>query len=190
MKYIFFIIIILIMSTYMYGFWGNDGIDLKDKSNDIFSYSIDIIDGKNTKLDVFKGKKILFVNVASKCGYTPQYKQLQELYEQYNDELVILGFPANDFLWQEPAKNNQIKTFCAINYGVTFPIIEKTVVKKNKNQHPVYTWLSHKSLNGWNDSAPGWNFYKYLVDEDGKLLDVFGSKITPLDKKITNYLKK
>ena len=190
MKYIIFSIVVLLMFTYMFGFFNNDKINIGDKSNSIYTYSIDIIDGKTISLNDFKGKKILFVNVASKCGYTPQYKQLQELYEQHNDELVILGFPANDFLWQEPAKNNQIKTFCSTNYGVTFPIVEKTVVKKNKNQHPVYTWLSHKSLNGWNDSAPGWNFYKYLVDEDGKLLDVFGSKITPLDDKITNYLKK
>ncbi len=190
MKYIIFLVVVLLMFTYMFGFFNNDKINVDDKSSSIYSYSIDVIDGETISLNDFKGKKILFVNVASKCGYTPQYKQLQSLYEKYNDELMIVGFPANDFMWQEPGKNNQIKTFCSTTYGVTFPIVEKTTVKKKESQHPVYTWLSHKSLNGWNDSAPSWNFYKYLIDEKGQLLDVFSSKVNPLDDKIISYFSK
>jgi len=190
MKYIFLLIVILSMSSYVFGFFKKDNPILNDKSINIYDYSINIIGDEKTSLDTFKGKKILFVNVASKCGYTPQYKQLQELYEKYNDRLVIIGFPANDFLWQEPGKNKEIKTFCSTTYGVNFPIVEKTVVKKKEDQHSVYTWLSHKSLNGWNDVAPSWNFCKYLVDEEGKLLDMFTSKVTPLDEKIINHLKK
>ena len=107
MKYIIFSVVVLLMFTYMFGFFNNDKINVDDKSSSIYSYSIDVIDGETISLNDFKGKKILFVNVASKCGYTPQYKQLQSLYEKYNDELMIVGFPANDFMWQEPGKNNQ-----------------------------------------------------------------------------------
>jgi len=165
------------------------GTTTSNAQESIYDIQINSITGDKIDLSEFKGKKILFVNVASKCGYTPQYQGLQELYERYNEKIEIIGFPANDFLWQEPAKNDEIKSFCSVNYGVTFPIIEKTVVKKNKDQHPIYTWLSHSDLNGWNDLAPGWNFYKYLVDEDGKLIEIFPSKIKPLDSQIVDLLK-
>ena len=191
MKYIMIILIVVLFSSLAFSFFGkrDKGLDLTDKSKSIYDYSINLIDGKEELMDKYKGKKILFVNVASKCGYTPQYQGLQELYEKYNEKIEIIGFPANDFLWQEPAKNDEIKSFCSVNYGVTFPIIEKTVVKKSKDQHPIYTWLSHSDLNGWNDSAPGWNFYKYLVDENGKLIEIFPSKIKPLDSEIVDLLK-
>ena len=192
MKYIMIMLILILLSTsFAFTFFGkkDKGVDLTNKSTSIYDYSINLIDGKEELMDKYKGKKILFVNVASKCGYTPQYQGLQELYEKYNGKIEIIGFPANDFLWQEPAKNDEIKSFCSVNYGVTFPIIEKTVVKKSKDQHPIYTWLSHSDLNGWNDSAPGWNFYKYLVDENGKLIEIFPSKIKPLDSEIVDLLK-
>ena len=192
MKYIMIILIlILLSSSFAFTFFGkkDKGVDLTNKSKSIYDYSINLIDGKEELMDKYKGKKILFVNVASKCGYTPQYQGLQELYEKYNEKIEIIGFPANDFLWQEPAKNDEIKSFCSVNYGVTFPIIEKTVVKKSKDQHPIYTWLSHSDLNGWNDSAPSWNFYKYLVDEKGKLIEIFPSKIKPLDSEIVDLIK-
>ena len=191
MKYFMFILVIVLCSSFVFAFFGkkDKGLDLTDKSKSIYDYSINLIDGKQELMDKYKGKKILFVNVASKCGYTPQYEGLQKLYEKYNEKIEIIGFPANDFLWQEPAKNDEIQSFCSVNYGVTFPIIEKTVVKKNKDQHPIYTWLSHRDLNGWNDSAPAWNFYKYLVDENGKLIEVFPSKIKPLDSSIVDLLR-
>ena len=130
------------------------------------------------------------MNVASKCGYTPQYQDLQKLYETYSEDLVVLGFPANDFLWQEPGKNEKIKEFCSTNYGVTFPMFEKISVKKSKKQHPLYLWLSNQKLNGWNNQAPSWNFYKYLIDEEGKLIKVFSSKTIPFDEQIVKYLEK
>ena len=189
MKYILIIVVIMIFSTFTYAFFSKSKASLNDKSKNIYDYSINLIDGKKIILGDYKGKKIIFVNVASKCGYTPQYKGLQELYEKYSNQLVIIGFPANDFLWQEPAKNNEIKSFCSTNYGVTFPLVEKTVVKKSNKQHPIYTWLSHSELNGWNDSAPSWNFCKYLIDEDGKLLEMFTSKVKPSDERIIKYLE-
>ena len=190
MKYILILAIVSMLSTFVYAFFNITKLNVDDKSKNIYDYSIKLIDGKEKSIANYKGKKILFVNVASKCGYTPQYKELQELYEKYSDKVEIIGFPANDFLWQEPAKNDEIKQFCSTNYGVTFPLIEKTVVKKNKNQHPIYTWLSHSDLNGWNDSAPSWNFCKYLVNEDGKLIKMFPSKVKPLDNQIIQYIEK
>ena len=191
MKYFIVILIILLLASFSFSFfWKKENrLEITNQSKSIYDYSINLIDGKEELIEKYKGKKILFVNVASKCGYTPQYEGLQKLYEKYNEKIVIIGFPANDFLWQEPAKNDEIKNFCSVNYGVTFPIIEKTVVKKNKDQHPIYTWLSQSDLNGWNDLAPSWNFYKYLVDEDGKLMKVFPSKIKPLDSQIVDLLK-
>tara|TARA_Y100000994_G_scaffold24118_1_gene17227 strand:- start:2470 stop:2811 length:342 start_codon:yes stop_codon:yes gene_type:complete len=113
---------------------------------------------------------------------------LQKLYEEYKDNLVVLGFPANDF-FQEPGKNNKIKNFCSTKYGVTFPMFEKTDVKKSDNQNPVYVWLSNKELNGWNDKSPSWNFCKYLVDERGNLVEMFAPSVKPFDSQIIKYLK-
>ena len=190
MKYILILVVIMIFSTFTYAFFSKSKVSLDDKPKDIYDYAVNLIDGKQILLENYKGKKIIFVNVASKCGYTPQYKGLQELYEKFSDQLVIIGFPANDFLWQEPAANEKIKQFCSTKYDVSFPMFEKIGVKKNKNQHPVYTWLSNKLLNGWNEDAPSWNFCKYLIDENGKLIQYYPSKISPLNNEIIKHLTK
>ena len=154
-----------------------------------YKYEAQAIDGQTISMEEYRDKKILIVNVASKCGFTPQYKELQTLHEIYGNNLVVLGFPSNDFFWQEPKTNSEIKKFCQINYGVTFQMFEKIHVK-GKNQHPIYKWLSDSNLNGWNNRAPSWNFSKYLVDEKGKLMKYFNTRTTPTDTVITNYLNK
>ena len=157
-----------------------------DNKNSFYALSADNINGEPISMNTFKDKKILVVNVASQCGYTPQYEGLQNLYETYGDSLVVLGFPSNDFMWQEPGNNTEIKTFCQRTYGVTFPMFAKIHVKGRK-QHPLYTWLSDSTMNGWNHENPSWNFNKYLLDERGKLLEKFGSSIEPLDTLITRH---
>ena len=154
------------------------------------AYNVISIDGDSVSISKFKDKKILIVNVASKCGYTYQYEDLQKLYEEYSEDLVVLGFPSNDFLWQEPGENEQIKKFCSSKYGVTFPMFSKISVKKSDKQNSLYSWLSNKNLNGWNNEAPSWNFYKYLIDENGNLIKMFSSKIKPFDDDIVQYLNK
>ena len=146
------------------------------------------IDGNIISMNDFKGKKILVVNVASRCGYTPQYEGLQKLYETYGDSLVVLGFPSNDFMWQEPGSNTEIKKFCKTNYGVTFPMFSKIHVKGRK-QHPIYDWLSDSKLNGWNDDSPSWNFNKYLLDKNGTIIELYGADVKPLDTLITRHLQ-
>jgi glutathione peroxidase len=135
----------------------------------------------------YKGKKVLLVNVASKCGFTSQYEQLQALHEQYGEKLVVLGFPANNFGGQEPGSASEIGEFCQKNYGVTFQMFEKVSVKGG-DQHPLYTWLSSKDQNGWNDQTPTWNFCKYLISEDGTLLKFYASGISPMGDEILNEL--
>jgi glutathione peroxidase len=144
-----------------------------------YDFKMKSIDGKEIDFAQYKGKKVLLVNVASKCGYTPQYDELQKLHEQYGDKVVILGFPANNFGGQEPGKNDEIAAFCKKNYGVTFQLFEKISVKGD-DMHPLYQWLSDKSKNGWNDQAPTWNFCKYLINEKGELVKFFGSGVKPL----------
>ena len=160
--------------------------EISDNAKSFYALSADNINGESISMNTFKDKKILVVNVASQCGYTPQYEGLQNLYETYGDSLVVLGFPSNDFLWQEPGNNPEIKTFCQRTYGVTFPMFAKIHVKGRK-QHPLYTWLSDSTMNGWNHENPSWNFNKYLLDERGKLLERFGSSIEPLDTLITRH---
>ena len=185
------LILLVVFCLLMSSFFGKDmNTDISDFSSSFYDYMALSIDGDSISMNKYNGKKILIVNVASKCGFTPQYKDLQVLYEEYGDQLEILGFPANDFLWQEPAKNKEIKNFCSTNYNISFPMFEKIVVKKNKKQHPIYSWLSNKDLNGWNNQAPSWNFCKYLIDENGKLVQYFPSKINPLDSEIIKYLSK
>jgi glutathione peroxidase len=154
-----------------------------------YDYEAKAIDGMTIRMDKYRGKKILIVNVASKCGFSSQYKDLQELHETYGENLAILGFPSNDFFWQEPGTNAEIQKFCRINYGVTFQMFKKIHVK-GKDQHPIYKWLSDSNANGWNDGAPTWNFCKYLIDEKGMLLKYFNMKTVPTDTVITNYLIK
>jgi len=147
------------------------------------------IDGKTASMADFKGKYVLCVNVASKCGYTPQYKQLQALYEKYQDRLVIVGFPCNQFLGQEPGTNEEIVTFCEKNYGVTFPLADKLDVK-GKNQHAVYQWLTNKTLNGVSDGNVKWNFHKFLISPSGEWLGEYASGVDPLGDEITSKLVK
>ena len=136
-----------------------------------------------------KGKKVLLVNTASNCGYTNQYQELQQLSEQFKDELVVLGFPANDFAEQEKDDDKTIEQFCQVNFGVSFPLMKKSVVVKQSEQNPVYQWLSDASRNGWNEQAPDWNFSKYLVSEDGRLLNYFGPAVSPLSDTVIGSIK-
>lgn len=158
-----------------------------DSNIDFYSVKINSISGSEINLKDYKGKKILFVNVASECGFTPQYEGLQELYELYKDKLMIIGVPSNQFGKQEPGSAEQIQSFCEINYGVTFLITEKVDVKGD-NQHPLYTWLTRKENNGVKSSSVKWNFQKYLVDENGALIDYYFSLTKPMSRKITKYL--
>jgi glutathione peroxidase len=129
----------------------------------------------------------MIVNTASKCGNTPQYKELEELYEQYQDDLVIIGFPANNFLNQEPGSASEIREFCTQNYGVTFPMMEKISVK-GKDMHPLYQWLTSKEKNGVKDSSVTWNFQKYLIDENGNLVEVIKPSEKPKSEKILAWI--
>jgi glutathione peroxidase len=152
-------------------------------------YTVKDIEGKKYDLSQLKGKKVLVVNVASKCGFTPQYKDLQELYKTYKDSnFVVIGFPANNFMKQEPGTNEEIKEFCTANYGVTFPMMAKISVKGD-DMAPIYKWLTSKSENGKMDSEVKWNFQKYLIDEDGNLVDVVGTREKPTSDKIVNWIR-
>ena len=151
-----------------------------DSVKNVYAFKVTSLDGKTIDFAAFKGKKILIVNTASECGFTPQYKELQELYEKYKEKLVIVGFPANNFGGQEPGTDTEIKSFCQKNYGVTFPMFGKVDVV-GEGQAPLYKWLTTKSLNGWNDKAPTWNFCKYVIDEQGKLTNFFASGVKPGD---------
>src|SRR5690554_28511 len=153
----------------------------------IYDFSITSLEGEQIKLSDYKGKKMLLVNTASKCGYTPQYKDLEALYEKYGDQLVVIGFPANNFMNQEPGSNEEIATFCERNYGVSFPMSEKISVK-GKDMAPIYQWLTKKENNGVLSSSVKWNFNKYLIDENGQLLEAFGSRTKPMSPKILEYL--
>lgn len=144
-----------------------------------YHLSIQQNNGQSLPMEQFKGKKVMLVNTASDCGYTPQYKELQKLYEAYNDKLVIIGFPANDFKAQEKGSDEQIAQFCEVNFGVTFPLAKKSVVIRDTAQNPVFGWLTHKVLNGWNEQEPSWNFSKYLVNEEGILTHYFDPSVSP-----------
>ena len=153
-----------------------------------YDFNVKTIDGKEISLSQFKGKKVLVVNTASKCGFTPQYADLEKLYEKYGpDKFVIVGFPANNFMKQEPGTNSEIKEFCTSNYSVTFPMMAKISVKGD-DIAPLYKWLTSKDENGVMDSKVKWNFQKYMIDENGKLVDVAYSKTVPFDDKIVNWI--
>ena len=189
MKYfVLFVGVILMMGFIFPYFFKTEKVNIEGLSNSFYDYSVELINGDKITLDKYKGKKVIIVNVASKCGYTYQYGGLQKLYDEYGDKIEIIGVPSNDFLFQEPGKNKDIQTFCKSNYGVEFPIIKKTVVKKNSKQHPLYSWLSFKELNGWNDTPPGWNFYKYLINEEGTLVNILSSKTKPQDKEVIDFI--
>ncbi len=156
-------------------------------SSALYDIEIEGIDGEIIDLNAYKGKKILFVNVASECGFTNQYEGLQELYTTYKENLVVIGLPCNQFRGQEPGTAAEIQTFCRLNYGVDFPMSVKISVKGDA-QHPLYQWLTKKEKNGKKNSSVKWNFQKYLIDEDGALMDVFYSMTKPMSKKITKLL--
>ncbi len=145
------------------------------------------IDNEEIMMSQFKGKKILIVNVATECGYTPQYENLQKLYQNNYNNLYILAFPSNDFLNQEPGSSSEIKEFCKVNFGIKFDIFEKVSVN-GENIHPIYNWLSNKELNGWNSQKPSWNFNKYLIDENGNLIGYWGAAIDPLSDEILSKI--
>ncbi len=153
----------------------------------IYSFTVEGLDGGKINMADFKGKKILIVNTASKCGYTPQYKELETLYKEYGDKLVVIGIPANNFGSQEPGTNEEIGAFCEKNYGVTFPMAAKVSVKGD-DMAPIYQWLTQKAKNGVLDAEIGWNFNKFLLDENGKMIAYFPSKVTPLSEEITSKL--
>ena len=173
---IFKLILIVIMST------------AADSQPTIYDHSIRLLNSEEElNLNDFRGKKILFVNVASKCGFTKQYEGLEALHQQYKDDLVIIGFPCNQFLGQEPGSEEKIANFCSLNFGVTFPLTEKIKVK-GKDAHDIYKWLTSKELNGVKDFKVSWNFNKFLIDEDGDLIAHFPSKVKPLDKVLVDLL--
>lgn len=146
------------------------------------------IDGTEYDYSGLKGKKVLIVNTASECGYTPQYEDLEKLYQAYKDKLIILGFPANNFGGQEPGSNEEIKEFCKSKFNVTFPMFEKISVAGD-DMAPIYKWLTSKELNGWNDQQPKWNFNKYLLDEEGNLVKYYSSAVKPMSDEIVSQLK-
>lgn len=162
--------------------------DYMNIRENFYDFTMNDIDGNPVDFSAFKGKKLLIVNVASKCGYTPQYAELQELYEAHKDQITILAFPANNFGGQEPGTNEDIKSFCSENYGVTFPMFEKISVK-GVDKHPLYRWLSDKNLNGWNNTEPSWNFCKYFINEKGELVKFFPSSVKPMDEEIIALIK-
>jgi glutathione peroxidase len=155
----------------------------------IYSFKVESLTGGTIDLSKYKGKKILIVNTASKCGFTPQYKELEALYEKYKGKMVIIGFPANNFGAQEPGTNSEIATFCKQNYGVSFPMAAKISVKGN-DMAPIYHWLTEKKYNKFSDNTVKWNFQKYLLDEKGNMVAVFLSNVKPDDKQIIDAIEK
>ena len=173
----------------LFQFLINPTSEFKSQENmSLYNIKINAIDGTPIDLNNYKGKHLLFVNVASECGFTGQYEDLQKLYDTYQDKLMVIGVPCNQFGGQEPGTSVDIQTFCKKNYGVTFLITEKVDVK-GKNQHPLYQWLTDKDLNGVENTTVKWNFHKYLVDGKGQFVDYFYSITKPLSSKITRQLK-
>lgn len=163
--------------------------ELMENRPNIYGFKLKDLNGAEFDFATLKGKKIMIVNTASKCGLTPQYKDLQALYEKYKDQnFVIIGFPANDFMEQEPGTDEEIAEFCQINYGVTFPMMSKISVK-GEQMAPIYKFLTQQKLNGFSDSDVEWNFQKYLLNENGQLEKVVGPRINPTDKEITSWIE-
>ena len=155
----------------------------------IYQFTVEDISGKPFDLSTLKGKKVMIVNTASKCGLTPQYKELEGLYQQYKDkDFIIIGFPANNFLGQEPGSNEEIASFCSINYGVSFPMMAKISVK-GKEMHPLYQFLTQKAKNGVEDSKVQWNFQKYLIGRDGRLEKVIAPRTLPTSDEVTQWIE-
>jgi len=163
--------------------------DAKVEPKNLYDITINSLEGQAINLNDYKGKYILFVNVASECGFTPQYKELQELYDTHKENLMVIGVPCNQFGEQEPGDASHIKSFCSKNYGVEFLITEKIDVKGD-NQHPLYTWLTNKEQNGVKSSTVKWNFQKYVIGKEGKFIDLFYSITSPTSDKIIKLLAK
>ena len=159
-----------------------------DLPKTIYEFKVSSLTGGTIDFNDFKGKKILIVNTASKCGFTPQYEALEKIYEKYKGKLVIVGFPANNFLFQEPGNDEKIETFCKSHYGVRFPRTSKISVK-GKSMAPIYQWLTQKEHNGYEDSRVKWNFQKYLINEEGKLIAIFSPSTTPDSKEVIEAIE-
>ena len=187
-KYVLILALFFLITVVVNNLYGENIPQGSTPIENFYNLNAVSLSGDTLSMSDYKGKKILIVNVASKCGYTPQYKNLQNLYENYKDEIVVLGFPSNDFLWQEPGSSDEIATFCNVNYGVSFPMFQKVKVRGGK-KHPIYKWLSEKSKNGWNDKGPSWNFCKYILDEEGELIGRFGSKTLPDSEDIIKLIE-
>jgi glutathione peroxidase len=174
------ILIIIVMAASISSLYSQD--------QSIYDFKVKTLEGEDFSFEQLKGKKVMIVNTASKCGFTPQYEELQELWEHYGgDDFIIIGFPANNFMNQEPGSDEDIMAFCSRNYGVTFPMMSKISVK-GKDMHPLYKWLTQKELNNFKDSKVQWNFQKYLIDENGRLVKVIKPKVKPTDPEILNWL--
>ena len=159
------------------------------ETSPFYNFKLKSLEGNLISFDQFKGKKIIILNVASKCGYTSQYADWEKFYTTHQQKIVVLGFPANNFMRQEPGTNDDIKAFCTKNYGVTFPMFEKISVKGD-DKAPLYQWLTDKKLNGWNEQEPSWNFCKYLINENGELTNFFASDIKPDAKEFLEAIAK
>lgn len=159
-------------------------------SQSFYDLKVVLNNGEEFPFSHLKGKKVLLVNTASDCGYTPQYTDLQQLFKENEQDLMVLGFPANDFKEQEKGSDEEIATFCQRNFGVSFPLVKKSTVVKGPGQNAVFQWLSDPGKNGWNDQAPVWNFSKYLVSEEGVLLQYYEPSVSPLGPEIGNAIKK
>ncbi|HCW06136.1 MAG TPA: glutathione peroxidase [Cytophagales bacterium] len=182
-KKIFIVSLIAIATFGLVSFLSDNFMDAQGPvANSIYDFKINSLEGKEIDFTKYKGHKLLIVNTASKCGKTPQYADLEKLHEQYGNKIIVLGFPANNFLWQEPGSNEEIAAFCERNYGVKFQMFEKISVK-GKSQHPLYHWLQAKT-----GEKPDWNFAKYLVNEDGTQVTFFKSSVKPMDSKIISKL--
>ena len=158
------------------------GLHQKEASGSIYDFKLNSLDGKEIDFAQYKGKNLLIVNTASKCGFTYQYEDLEKLHELYGDKVAVLGFPANNFLWQEPGGNEEIASFCQRNYGVKFQMFEKISVK-GKDKSPLYKWLEAKS-----GKSPSWNFCKYVIDKSGSVVGFFPPKVKPLDQEIVDKI--
>jgi glutathione peroxidase len=155
----------------------------------IYELSVPLNNGNSLPLQTYKGKKLLLVNTASNCGYTNQYEELQQLYKQFNNQLEIIAFPANDFKEQEKGTDSDIAQFCQVNFGVTFPLAKKSVVIKSGDQNNIFQWLTDKTKNGWNEQPPSWNFSKYLINEQGMLTHYFDPSVSPLSEEVVKAVE-
>ena len=174
---------LMIIAAIMFSSLFGSNVTAQDGSGSIYDFKVQGLGGEEVDFKKYKGKKLLIVNTASKCGYTYQYEDLEKLHKQYGDKVEVLGFPANNFLWQEPGSNEEIASFCEKNYGVSFQMFEKISVK-GRDKHPLYRWLESRS-----GESPSWNFCKYIIDENGDVIGFFSAKVEPYDDQILSLIK-